>query len=288
MTRTASRLLALLAVALANVADAERFSYDRYTNIVERQMFGPLPDDFDPTKPPSEVVKSSAERKKAEAQAEKAEELKSAVNFSMINVTPDGEVKVGFTDNSDKQTPRNYYLGVGEERDGWLVKEANPSNATMTVVKGEIEVTLTVGGDSSKSDSTVTKKAGAPKAAAMASDGRRDHSTLMGLPSRTLSKKELAARLDALEKTEQAKDKATREAEKERNDAKHAQERAEDALRYEREKNEMLQAVLKSRESRQQEAKPVAESAPEPVSEPVQDPVPEDSEETSHEDDDAE
>ena len=189
MTRTASRLLALLAVALANVADAERFSYDRYTNIVERQMFGPLPDDFDPTKPPSEVVKSSAERKKAEAQAEKAEELKSAVNFSMINVTPDGEVKVGFTDNSDKQTPRNYYMGVGEELDGWLVKEANPSNATMTVVKGEIEVTLKVGGDSAKSDGA-TARAGSSKANA----GR---SSLLGGGKPRLSNKQQRAKLMA-------------------------------------------------------------------------------------------
>ena len=164
LTMTVKPLLALLLAACAFAADAEKMPYDRYTNIVERQMFGPLPDDFDPTKMPSEASRSSSSsRKKTDAELTKAEQqLKSAISFSMINMTPEGDVKVGFTDNSDKKTPLHYYMKVGEERNGWLVKEADPETATMTIAKGEIEVTLTIGGDSAK-DAGATSKAGAKK-----------------------------------------------------------------------------------------------------------------------------
>ena len=191
MKMTKKTFLVLSLAACAFAADAEKMPYEPYETIIERQMFGPLPDDFDPTKLPSEVSKSSSSRggKTGEELTKEEQQLKSAINFSMINVTPDGEVKVGFTDNSDKQTPRNYYMGVGEELDGWLVKEANPSNATMTVVKGEIEVTLKVGGDSAKSDGA-TARAGSSKANA----GR---SSLLGGGKPRLSNKQQRAKLMA-------------------------------------------------------------------------------------------
>lgn len=166
MRTTVKPLLALLLVSFAFVADAEKMPYDRYTNIVERQMFGPLPDDFDPTKSPDKVAKSSEARKADEERAKKEEQLRSNVSFSMINITPDGEVKVGFTDKS-KSPPVNYYMGEGEVRDGtWLVKEVDVEEEEMTIenVKEKIEITLTLGGDSSK-DANATKKAGAKKGA---------------------------------------------------------------------------------------------------------------------------
>ena len=163
--RTKSVGLGLLAVsALAvSVARAEKPPYSRYQTIVDRQMFGPLPPGFDPAKMPSEVTRSSASQR-AELTKEQ-EKLKSAIRFSVINMTPDGQVAVGFTDSTDAKSPRHYYLKVGESRGGWLVKEADPETATMTVAKGEIEVTLTIGGDSAK-DAAATAKAGAAKAEA--------------------------------------------------------------------------------------------------------------------------
>ena len=44
-------------------------------------------------------------------------------------MTPDGATVVGFTDNSDPKVPRHYYLKVGESRDNWTVKEADPQKA---------------------------------------------------------------------------------------------------------------------------------------------------------------
>ena len=245
-------LLALLLVAFAFVAGAEKMPYDRYTNIVERQMFGPLPDDFDPTKMPGEVSKSSSSsRKKTDAELTKAEQqLKSAISFSMINMTPEGDVKVGFTDNSDKKTPLHYYMKVGEERNGWLVKEADPETATMTIAKGEIEVTLTIGGDSAK-DAGATSKAGAKKPGALnanaAPGGIRQSSLLRGntLRARRTMKREARERTEAelaaakqrneeLEKA-RAEEEAQRAAEKAEADAK----REEDNQRLQKMRNEL-------------------------------------------------
>lgn len=148
-----------VSVAVGLSLFAERQPYERYQSIVDRQMFGAPPPGFDPTKPPSEVSKSDAAA--AEAQLTKEQEqIKSAIHFSVINVTPSGDTAVGFTDSSDSKNPVHYYLKVGEQRNGWLVKEADPVKATMTIAKGEVEVSLSIGGNSAKGGGT-TAKAGA-------------------------------------------------------------------------------------------------------------------------------
>ena len=133
---------------LSSVVFAERQPYSRYQSIVDRQMFGVPPPGFDPTKPPSEVARGGA--KTEQELTKEQEKLKSSIVFSVINVTPEGDTAVGFTDKSDPKQLHHYYLKVGEERDGWLVKEADAANKSMVIVKGELEVSLTLGGDSSK------------------------------------------------------------------------------------------------------------------------------------------
>ena len=128
---------------------AERQPYERYQSIVDRQMFGAPPPGFDPTVPPSEVSKSDAAADEEQLTKEQ-EQIKSAIHFSVINVTPNGETAVGFTDNGDSKNPVHYYLKVGESRNGWLVKEADPVKATMTIAKGAVEVSLSIGGNSAK------------------------------------------------------------------------------------------------------------------------------------------
>lgn len=146
-----SSLVVMLALAL----QAERQPFSRYQPIIDRQMFGELPADFDPEKMPSEVAKSSA---KGEAELTKEQEqIKSAIRFSSINITPSGETAVGFADNSDPKAPRHYYLKVGERRDGWELKEADAVKATMTIAKGDVTVSLSLGGDSSKSAEATSK-----------------------------------------------------------------------------------------------------------------------------------
>ena len=130
---------------------AERQPFERYQSIIDRSMFGRPPPGFDPTKPSSEVPKSD---NKTQAELQAQANIKTAIRFSAINVTPEGATAVGFTDSSDANNPVHYYLKVGESRNGWLVKDADPVKATMTIVKDEVEVTLSIGGNSAQADTS--------------------------------------------------------------------------------------------------------------------------------------
>ena len=152
------------------VAVAERQPLDRYQSIIDRQMFGQPPPNFDPTKPPSQVQKGSASNEKELTREQEA--VKSAIHFSAINVTPSGDVAVGFTDNSDSKLPIHYYLKVGEERNGWKVLEADAVKAKMKIAKGDIEVELDLGANSAKGGGS-TSRASANSSPAVATAGRR-------------------------------------------------------------------------------------------------------------------
>lgn len=147
--------LCLFALMLAGLAFAERQPYSRYETIVDRQMFGQPPAGFDPSKMPSEVAKSSSREEKA--LSEEQEKVKKAIRFSVINVTPSGETVVGFSDNGDPKNALHYYLKVGESQNGWTVKAADPQEATMTIEKDGIEVSLKLGGDSASSPDAVSR-----------------------------------------------------------------------------------------------------------------------------------
>ena len=150
-------------------AVAERQPIDRYQSIIDRQMFGQPPPNFDPTIPPSQVQKGSVSEEKELTREQEA--VRSAIHFSAINVTPSGDVAVGFTDNSDNKLPIHYYLKVGEERNGWKVLEADAVKAKMKIAKGDIEVELDLGANSGKGGGA-TSRIGA-MAAGNAVAGRR-------------------------------------------------------------------------------------------------------------------
>ena len=96
---------------LTAVASAEKQPFERYQSIIDRQMFGPLPPGFDPTKLPSEVQKSSSAQERELSKEQ--EQLKSAIHFSVINVAADGKTEVGFTDNSDPENP-GWQISAGD------------------------------------------------------------------------------------------------------------------------------------------------------------------------------
>lgn len=148
-----SALVFVVMVVLS--AAAERPAFERYQSIVDRQMFGQPPAGFDPTKMPSEVTKSKSDAELTKEQ----EQVKKAIRFSVINVTPSGETVVGFSDNGDPKNALHYYLKVGESQNGWTVKAADPEEATMTIEKEGIEVTLKLGGDSSTDAGAVVNRA---------------------------------------------------------------------------------------------------------------------------------
>ena len=164
-------LLSTLTACFALALLAERQPIERYQPIIDRCMFGKPPPGFDPTKPASEAPRSSGPASEAELQAQA--KIKTAIRFSAINVTPEGATAVGFTDSSDAKNPVHYYLKVGESRNGWLVKDADPAKATMTIVKDDVEVTLSIGGNSAGGNPQQSAAAGKDAAVGRGIFGRR-------------------------------------------------------------------------------------------------------------------
>lgn len=239
-------ILALIVVTVGAAVFAERQPYSRYETIVQRQMFGQPPEGFDPTRPPSEVARSDA---KAEINLTREQaKLKSAVRFSVINVTPEGETAVGFTDNSTPKEPRHYYLRVGEERDGWRVKEADAAQKTMTIVKGEVEVSLTLGGDSARMPNA-TGRAGAANSDTASRSGRRLGS-MLGAGSANMTTAQVQEQMEMAN--------SLRERKRRREEAARRQREMSDAERAEREARE--KAELAAREAKEAEEKAVRDA----------------------------
>ena len=139
-----------------------------YQTILDRMPFGPVPPGFDPEAPPRGVAGAQGAAGEAgtlEAQqAEEETRLAAAVRVSVLNVTPSGAVAVGFTDSS-AQPPVHYYLKVGETREAWHVKAADPAEQTVVLVKDGIEAELKVGeGTSGGGRSAETGRSGAARA----------------------------------------------------------------------------------------------------------------------------
>lgn len=236
-------LMAMLAVLAAVAAEAERRPLEDYQSIIDRQMFGKPPPGFDPTRPPNEVSKSE-QRELTQEQ----EKLQSAVHFSVIRVSPEGKTQVGFTDNTDPKAPKHYVLAVGEEQDGWMVKEADAAEETMTIAKGDIEVSLKIGDNSGKGGGT-TAKAGGNAAPGFAARRPMGGGLLGGGSLR-------ARRLQRMEAQQaQAAEKAERE--KAERDAVQAQEKAEREAERAQQREQLMaiqEELRKAREQRQQKS----------------------------------
>ena len=168
------KTLVYISILFALAAFAEKQPFERYQSILERQMFGPLPQGFDPAKMPSEVAKSGANGQKELTKEQ--EELKKAVQFSVLNVRQTGEVEVGFSDLSDKESPVHYFLKVGESQNGWKVESADVETATATIEKDGVVLELSLGDNSAKG-STAKK---ADSANAGSSGMRRTPASLFG------------------------------------------------------------------------------------------------------------
>ena len=126
-------------------AGASADGFAPYQTILDRMPFGPLPPNFNPDAPPGTATAGAGASGEEEVQlTEDEQQIVSSVRVSILNVTPSGAVAVGFTDSA-AQPPANYYMKVGEKRDVWEVKEADPAEQTVVLVKNGVEATLKVG-----------------------------------------------------------------------------------------------------------------------------------------------
>ena len=134
-------------VMLASAVFGEGQPFERYQTIIDRKPFGPEPVNFDPEATPGSASANGGggegemtpEQRTAEEQ-----QLASSVRVSILNVTPAGVVKVGFTDSS-ANPPENYYMQVGGSQNGWTVKNAEPATESVTLEKDGVEVTVKLG-----------------------------------------------------------------------------------------------------------------------------------------------
>lgn len=135
-------------IVAAAVAFADASPFERYQTIIDRKPFGPEPVNFDPEATPGSASYAGGSEDGGEMTPEQrtAEEqqLAASVRVSILNVTPAGVVKVGFTDSS-ANPPENYYMAVGGSQNGWTVKSADPSTESVTLEKGGVEVTVKLG-----------------------------------------------------------------------------------------------------------------------------------------------
>ena len=139
-------------------------TFERYEVILERMPFGDPPPNFDPDAPPSAARASSgASKEEAQAQAQleqQQQQLVQQLRVTMLNVTPAGDVAVGF--NAGEQ---HYYLLAGQEKDGWKVVGADLETNEVTFEKDEIEVTVKLGGQASAASARAKTPVSAPEAA---------------------------------------------------------------------------------------------------------------------------
>ena len=244
------------AVAAALPSSAERQPYDRYQSIVDRQMFGPLPPNFDPTKSPAEVSKGSGSAAEKELTKEQ-EKVKSAIRFSVINITPSGETAIGFTDNSDPKAPVHYYLKVGESRGGWEVKEADAKTATMTIAKDGVEVSLKLGGDSAKEGAT---QAAPPAGGGVLGSRRSPMLSTLGSRRRARQEREEADQREAARREAEAKAREEERARREEEDKAQREAEREEQRRQLQQIQEELRKAREARQSAEKESKSEDES----------------------------
>ena len=242
-----------------------------YATILDRMPFGPLPPNFNPDAPPGTAAAAGGAAAGGEGATEITEDeqqIVSSVRVSILNVTPSGAVAVGFTDSA-AQPPVNYYMKVGEKRDVWEVKEANPSEQTVVLVKNGVEATLKVGegvagGDNKKGVKSAAKPTppmqrgmARPPVGAPPQEGRPAHVSAM--------ERLRARRMRSVEdmKAEDARREAAA-AEERKNAAQAAAER-------EQQREALLQIQEELRRQREEREQRAAQEAQEkPQTEPVE------------------
>ena len=75
-----------------------------------------------------------------------ADEIRRTMRVSCINVTPEGRICVGLTERGGwSWASKNYYLAVGEKKDGWEVLSADPASGRVKISKNGVLADLQIG-----------------------------------------------------------------------------------------------------------------------------------------------
>ena len=137
----------MIGAALAVVAVDEGFK--PYQTILERMPFGRPPAGFDPDNPGIHMPSKSAVELKVPAtnqeQEKLAEYIRSIVRVCALNVPPNGEPVVGFTDAAHTP-PRNHLLARGQTADGWTVLDIDTDSCRAVLSREGVSVSFALSG----------------------------------------------------------------------------------------------------------------------------------------------
>lgn len=116
---------------------------EKYQAIIDGNLFGPPPSEDSAAAEKNAVAAKEAEKIEREMSKEQ-ERLVKTVEVSAFHTTPDGVLKIGFSDSSNgKKIP--YYLAVGESKDGWLVVSADEAEKKVSLKKDGIDIECVLG-----------------------------------------------------------------------------------------------------------------------------------------------
>lgn len=233
-----------------------------YETILKRMPFGPLPPNFDPDAPPGTAAGAATPGDEEAQLTEDEQQIVSSVRVSILNVTPSGAVAVGFTDSA-AQPPANYYMKVGEKRDVWEVKEADPAEQTVVLVKNGVEATLKVGegvagGDKKAKGAVARPMPSSPRGLMRMAGGgpadSRPHLTGMDrLRARRMrSAEDLKAEEDRREAAAAEARKNAAQAAAEREQQREALVQIQEELRRQREEREQRERAAQEAQEKQQ------------------------------------
>ncbi len=231
----------------------------QYETILKRMPFGPLPPNFNPDAPPGTAAGSAAAENEEAQLTEDEQQIVSSVRVSILNVTPSGAIAVGFTDSA-AQPPANYYMKVGEKRDVWEVKEADPAEQTVVLVKNGVEATLKVGegvaGGDKKAKAAARSMPSSPRGLMRAAGGPESRPHLSGMDRlrarRMRSVEDMKAEEDRREAAAAEARKNAAQAAAEREQQREALMQIQEELRRQREEREQ-RAAQEAQEKQQNE-----------------------------------
>jgi hypothetical protein len=135
--------VAACGTASAKLDDVKKFEpppFSQYQGILDRMPFGPLPAGFNPDSGTPDPVATQTD---AEVKADR-QKLAKQVKMSCVNISPDGDTMVGFSDLSEKPQ-LNYYLAVGDTRNGWKIVAADYDGEWAKIEKDGVEITMKLG-----------------------------------------------------------------------------------------------------------------------------------------------
>lgn len=226
-TISVSKAVFVTVVTISSVlAAAGERGFDLYKPIIDKNIFGPPPED--PTVIPEKGSARGNDADKTERELTKEQEqLEKSVSVSALVNKPDGTIMVGFSDTSTGKTPVHYYLAVGEEKSGWLVQSVDITNKTVVLEKDGFEIERVLGDKnaaSSKDKSDARSGRGRSSLLSMSSDMHRGRGQMSRRARRRFEaeeeRKETQQREDRLRKAEAAaalrreQDQAEKEAER--------------------------------------------------------------------------